>query len=464
MDKKKIAFILHKAQIAAAAVLFLLMLYNCGRYIDLRINGFSKTLSPVPEADRRVLLSAGTGTDAEQNRTFLRPVFIGVKNVVGMHGAGVDSESGKKLAESAFSYMAELFSGQSENVAFGLEKEKEKYINSLKNADNYILLGFLSDIPASCVLPCISDYGYDYTKQMYFNFRNLFILPDSDGNLYGIAVSSSLDVNILKPDGDFQFNAKELESYNNSTGFVPFEFADTPYVKPLLKNTVNVHDFRVSTAADKLGRQTDSDWILSTMQAFSLNLNLAKTFVTRDGSVLNYVDGSNELLFYQNGDVVFNSADDGVHLSEYLGYNPQSKDGYTFGQKLEAVRKLTEMLDKEITGNYADLCFYEAVYTASGDRLEIRLKYFADAVSVTEKEYDAVFAISSNSLVYASYSALCCDKLEGRDSFIPQYYADMLSGGNENSVSYAVLERKDENSDVYKAVWASKIETSAKGE
>ena len=125
MDKKKIAFILHKAQIAAAAVLFLLMLYNCGRYIDLRINGFSKTLSPVPEADRRVLLSAGTGTDAEQNRTFLRPVFIGVKNVVGMHGAGVDSESGKKLAEGAFSYMAELLGTERECcVRFGKGERK----------------------------------------------------------------------------------------------------------------------------------------------------------------------------------------------------------------------------------------------------------------------------------------------------------------------------------------------------
>ena len=186
--------------------------------------------------------------------------------------------------------------------------------------------------------------------------------------------------------------------------------------------------------------------------------------MTRDGSVLNYVDGSNELLFYQNGDVMFNSADEGVHLSEYLGYNPQSKDGYTFAQKLEAVRKLTGTIGRESTGNYADLCFSEAVYTASGDRLEIRLKYFADAVSVTEKEYDAVFVISADSLVYASYSAICCDKLEGRDSFIPQYYADMLSGGNENSVSYALLERKDENSDVYKAVWASKTEISAKGE
>ena len=464
MDKRKVAFVLHKAQIAAAALLFLLMLYNCGRYIDLRINGFSKTLDPVPEADRRVLLSGGTGIDSEHNRTFLRPVFVGVKNVVGMNGAGVDSDSGKKLTESAFAYMTELFSGQCDNVEFDSDKEREKYISSLKNADNYIILGFLSDMPASCVLPCISDYGYDFEEQMYFKFRNIFILPDSDGNLYGIAVSSSLDVNILKPNADIAFNAKELESYNNSTGFVPFEFADTPYVKPLLKNTVSVHDFRVNTATDKLGRQTDSEWILSTMRAFSLNLNLAKTFVTRDGSVLNYVDGSNELLFYQNGDVVFNSADEGVHLSEYLGFNPQSKQGYTFGQKLEAVKKLAGMIGKECIGNYADLCFSEAVYTQSGDRLEIRLKYFADNVSVTEKEYDAVFAISGNSLVYASYSALCCDKLDGRDAFIPQYYADMLSDGGKNSASYAVLERKDENSDVFKAVWASKIDSFTKGE
>lgn len=464
MDKKKIAFVLHKARIAAAALLFLFMLYNCGRYIDLRINGFSKTLNPVPEADRRVLLSGGTGIDSEQNRTFLRPIFVGVKNVVGMNGAGVDSESGKQLAESAFAYMTELFSGQCDNVEFSSEKQRKEYISSLKNADNYIILGFLSDIPASCVLPCISDYGYDFEEQMYFKFANIFILPDSDGNIYGIAVSSSLDVNILKPTSAVPFNDKELESYNNSTGFVPFEFADTPYVKPLLKSTVSVHDFRVNTAADKLGRQTDSEWILSTMQAFSLNRNLAKTFVTRDGSVLNYVDGSNELLFYQNGDVVFNSADEGIHLSEYLGFNPQSKQGYTFGQKLEAVRKLAGTIGKESTGNYADLCFYDAVYTPSGDRLEIRLKYFADAVSVTEKEYDAVFAISGNSLVYASYSALYCEKLDGRDAFIPQYYADMLSDGGESSASYAVLERKDENSDVYRAVWASKNVLSAKGE
>ena len=456
-ELKKIKFqsISEKAELIIAVVLFILMLVNCGRYIDIRINGRSNSLSPMPENDKRILLQISSGTLPAKSSDLICPIFAGFKTSVGAYAASFEEEPQTAMRNAAMTYIPKLFSGRTENVKFDSEQDRNEYIENLKNAESYILLSYFSDIPAAAFLPSVSGYAGSPSSEMYFNVQNLYILPDKNQNAVGIAVSSELDVNIIYPSENVTFNVKELEAYNSSTGFVAFEYAKDPNIIPVFSQTLKVRKYRIETALQKNGKQTDSIWIKNTLDAFGLNINLAKTFVTRDGSVINYVDGENELLFYQNGNTVFNTSGEGIELSEFLGYKNSEVGEYSFAQKISAVKNLVNLLP--IGNDAAKLCLTSVKYDYSSGFLTVGLKYFANGVVVTQNDYDASFVIGKKHLVYAMYSSLCCTAVNAYSDCMPQKYAVFLSGVEENALIYALLTPDEEaGEDIYKAIWAFK--------
>ncbi len=448
-------------EVAVTAILFVLMLITCGRYIDIRINGRTNTLSSMPQTDKRILLQIGTGNTLPNNE-LIQPVFSGVKTEVGAYAVDYSDSSRQSIRKVAYEYIPKLFSGKHETKSFKTAEERNKYIASLKSSQNYILLCFLTDVPASAVLPCLSEHSENASAGMYFNVQSIFIMPNEAGNAVGIAISSDLQINVLTPAEQIVFNAKELEAYNSSTGFVAFEFAQSNYILPQLVNTVKINDYSINTAFKKMGNNEQSPWILKTLSAFSINKNLAKTFVNRNRSVISFVDGENELVFSDNGNVQYSTTGKGISLYEYLGYNSED-DGYSFHEKITAVKKLLNSLDKSAVGDKADFCISGVYYQEANEILSLEMKYLVNGICITNDGFDAEFKIKKDNIVNAQFKAISCTRLNSFSNCMPQKYAEFLTDRqNEIVVNYALLSPKnhEENDMRYGVVWA--VGTNAK--
>ncbi len=450
--KPKLKKALEILEIAIAAFLFFAMLINCGRYIDIRINGRGRTYSRMPEEHKRVLLSVAAGTLSGDSYDIITPVFAGFKTSVGLYAADYTAESRKAIYDVYSSYIPSLFSGTSQEQAFDSEEEKLEFIEDLKNSPSYILLAFYSDIPASVFLPATKGYNDRVAQKMLFDVKYLFICPYDGEKVRAVAINSQYDINVITPKENISFNSKELEAYNSSTGFSGFEFAKDAPIMPVFNMTLEASKYSLSTTAERFGKQTDSRWILSILRAFDVNINLAKTFVTRDGSVLNYVDGENELLFYQNGAAVYNTTQEGVALSELLGYET-NEESYSFAEKIIAVKNLVGLIQSDAVGADAKLYVTDVYYTPSGNTISVLMKYFVNGICVTDSKYDASFVVGDTSLTYASFDALCCTKRDASSKLLPQKYAANLARENAD-FGYAQLLRDDENTSVNSVSWA----------
>ncbi len=447
-----------KIEIALAVIFFCTMILSCGRYIDIKINGKSSVLQRLPENEKTLLLRASQSQQWESSNPFIKPTFAGICTKESGKVSAFSLSARKVLLEDANEVIVKCFSGSYETLVFKSKQHRLEYIESLKNAPEYMLFGFMNDIPASAFLPSFAKNYEPLLVLGDFYVKYMFLVPDSEKGAYIVTVSNDLDVNVLQSNEDVQFNINDYSAYNENTDFVPFSYANNDSILPILDKTVEVNDFAVDTAAKVYGKNTDTEWVQKSLDVFNINKSLSKVYITKDNFVLDYIDDTNEMLFSDDGMVTYDGSGKGIYLEHFLGYYPELST-FSFSDKILAVKQCVNMMENSIDTGDATVGISNIYYEPDTDKLCVEVKYFAGGIVVTDAEYDGRFVISGDYLVNAEFLTLCVSALESSTYLIPQKYALSLSGKDASDV-YAALSKKDEN--VHSVMWT--FESGQNGE
>lgn len=447
-----------KIEIALAVIFFCTMILSCGRYIDIKINGKSSVLQRLPENEKTLLLRASQSQQWESSNPFIKPTFAGICTKESGKVSAFSLSARKVLLEDANEVIVKCFSGSYETLVFKSKQHRLEYIESLKNAPEYMLFGFMNDIPASAFLPSFAKNYEPLVTAGNFYVKYMFLVPDEKSGAYIVTVSEDLNVRILKSDEQVQFNINDYSAYNENTDFVPFSYAKSECIVPLIEKTVAVNDFCVDTAANVYGKSTDTQWVQKFLDVFNINKSLSKVYITKDNSVLDYIDDTNEMLFSSDGTVTYDGSEKGIYLEHFLGYYPQ-QSSFSVSDKILSVKQCVNMMEKSFDTGDASVGISKIYYEPDTDKLFVDVKYFVGGIVVTDREYDGRFVINGDYLVNAEFFALSVTALETSTYLIPQKYALSLSGEQTSGI-YAALSKKDEN--VHSAMW--KYESTQNGE
>ncbi len=441
-----------RVEIAVAAVLFFIMLICCGLYIDIRMNGRTSNLPTLSETDTRLLLSTSEFQTDEFFDDLLEPVFVGVRNNDEMLAVPYDNDQRRLLQDTLCESLNILFKGKSEFV-YCDEEHKSANVEDVKNIGQYILVSFYDDLPSDVILPCISQrVGFTSDAQSFF-FKHLFVVPDEEGNVSAIAVSSGNDIVKLLPYEKVKFNNFFDETYDIIDGGIPFVYYKEGSVSPVLSSSIECSRYEVLPYAEKYGISTDAEWLKSVFNAFSFNPNLIKSFTTGDGSEVNFVEEFRELIVNIDGSVEYKNPDgEGEGIDEFIGYLSVDSQDFTFSDVVFALKNLINTLYKG-TGRVS--CSLAGIdYIEDSDSLKIYFKYTTDGIFIFEDDFDAVFEIKNNKIVYAKMLLFNCSRLDSVSTVLPQKYASSVSQQKGNSEVFPVLGDEDDDG-IRELGWAS---------
>ncbi len=451
-----------KIEILVAALLFVSMLLVCGKYIDIKINGISSSLPDIPDKDMHILMQTSSNESVHEKHTLAEPVSVGIK----AGDARLMAHSGEArtaLMDYARSMVIRCFSGQSERLEFENEESMQKYLSQLCSDSDYLFFAFYGDIPAAAFLPALAREYESKESRMDFNVQNLFLFSDNDQNLYAVAVSSGKQVNILKPSEDVAFKPSEYNAYNDVTGFAQFEYDDENCLLPVFSKSLEQNNYLVKYTHEIYGMSVDVGWIQSTLGVFGLNKSFSKTFVTKDNSLIDFVDDTIELLFSADGSVVYNSNENGLGLYSLLGYHPTGSS-YTFSDKTLAVKRLFNELDAELCGNEANLGITNVYYDENSAKLCFEMKYFVSGIALTNNAYDAKVEINDDSITHAEFYALSCTGLEETTPSLPQKFSFFPLDAAEAVCHYRVLSPIEREDGKYSVTYATLTTANKEGE
>lgn len=423
--KNKVFGMLSKIEILIPVVLFLTMLITCGLYLNEKMNGTKPGLPPLPEKEKRLIMRSESGDNTDFDEDLIEPVFIGVKNDSVMVAAIPDDSARRSIEAVIYTPLFRLFSGESRKMEFSSDNERVSFIEEIKNDKEYMLISFYTDIPSSAFLPCIVS-GFDFENQVdVYNIRNLFFLPDSEGNLYAIALSSEKEIYTLFPDETIPFSKINVETYDISDGWSYFEFPFYGDVTAEISTSVSMCKYQINPVSVLYGKGKDAGWVNDCFEVFSVNSNLVKSFTSGDGFEVNYVDEISELIFDDNGFVEYKALDNlGINLDDFLGYVPNEGDNYTFSDKIFAIKKIVNSIDMH--NDNVSYSFSGFGQEENSNKLKVYFKLVCDGILLTDSPYDAVFEINGNNLVYAKYLSVICSKINEHYTVLPQKYADVL--------------------------------------
>ena len=449
--------ILSKIMIVLAVVLFFVMLVFCGNYINIKMNGQTSSLPELSENDLNLLLRSAASESINNYDDLIEPVFIGIKNADSKICATVNGEARKTFENLVYNQLIKLFSGTSENKTFDDNIQKYEYIESLKNSDRFVLISFFSDIPAACFLPCMSQSYQVQNSNMLFDVKHLFLLSDENRDLYGVAVSSDYDINIIYPDSPVVFNKTTVESYDIGEGYSHFEFDERFLLSPIMTSSSFVNDVEIKPSSMVYGKDVSSSFVARLFDVFNFNENLVKSFSSKNYTEMYYVDDLFELFINDNGTVEFKSNDLslGIGLDEFLGYSAANNGKYSFNDKIFAIKNLVNLLVEE--NALDDYCIVGVDYAEKNDVLSVYLKSFVNGGSVSQNVYDAVFKICGNNLVYAKYNACVLSFSQHESVCIPQKHANNLIVEKpflEQNITFVPQLKLNESDENYSFGWA----------
>lgn len=429
--KEKLSRILSKVEIVVAALLFITMLITCGMYINIKMNGKKSSLPAMSEKDKISLLRTAASENITYNDDLIEPVFVGVKKGRSMIAACPETTSRRSIENMIYEPLKSLFSGSDKSMEFSSENERQIFIDTLKNSENYMLLSFYDDIASGVFLSCIGDGYYEKDGENLFFVKNLFILPDENNKLYGVAVSSENDIQLMYPKDDIDYGKLFAETYDISDGYSYFEFDDSKGIHPMLSSSFVSGKYKISSFSSADGTDRDVQWIENLFDVFAINTSFVKDYVSKNSkeTVTNYVEEDKEISIYDDGRVVMNTTSGGIFLDEYLKYSPEGNTGYSLDDKVLAVKNLINRL----YNREDNLLMYSVVgmdYNMDTDEFALYLKYFAEGIIVTDNAYDACFRISNDSLVSAEFYALSCEKIDDYSLVLPQKYSNALLDEN----------------------------------
>ena len=443
-EKAKSAII--KIEVIVAAVLFFVMLISCGLYINIKLNGKTSNLPMLSEIDKKMLLRSSTSENVKFADDLLEPMFIGVVNGLEMKAAIPSDLVRKDVEETLLGAVEVLFSGSCYKINFDSKEDVLTYIEKKKYADSYVLVSFYTDLPSSIILPCISkNYNVGYSESVFL-FKNLFILPDNNGNLYGCAISKNNDVVELFPDQEIAFNKIFDDSYDISDGWTRFEYLNAESIVPVISASVSTHDYMVESFAAKYGKDKDTSWIQSLFDIFSINNNLVKDFTAGDGSEINFVEEFSELVVNDNGNVVYTARDmKGILLDEYLGYIADNGNDSSLSEKIYGLKRIISELGFSDGSVYYSLVGLD--YISDTDSYKIYFKYMSDGIFVFDSPYDAVFEINGDILVSAMFKVISVNRVHDSEKVLfPQKYASAVAENKAADVgAYFVMTDVDDD-------------------
>jgi len=441
-------------EILVATVLFFAMLCTCGMYIDIKINGQSSSLPPVPAGEKQILLKKGASENTVYSDDLLEPLFVGIKNADKKVCAAFDSETRKVLEDYSRPYLYDLFSGTWEKQTFPDENAKNKYINSLKERDNYILVSYFNPIPAAAFLPCLSDAVEMNGTDMTFSVKHVFITGDEEGKVSGVVLSETNDVYKLYGTSQLNFDKISAEEYDVNDGYSYFDFYGESGVIPVMTTSFVSNKLNIRTLCSVYGKNAGAGWVNNLFDMFSVNDSLVKSYSSKNDSEMIYVDDENEIIISDDGTVEYTAGGTGVSLDTYLNYPATRSEKYTFNEKIFAVKKLINSLKQ--SNDLTDYTIVGIDYEKETDSLSVYLKCFACGISVTENNYDAVFTVSGNSLVYAKYRAFVTTAIDEVFICVNQQYSNVLFDETENTQAwiYCMLLEQEEPDGNYIANWA----------
>jgi len=459
---KKQSELMNAIETAIAVLLFVSMLLVCGKYIDIKINGKSASLPDIPEKDMHILMQTSSNENAFEKHTLAEPVCVGIK-VRDTRLMAHTSLARQNLMDYARTLVTRCFSGESKKVEFESEQQMKNYLSQLCQSEDYLFFNFYGDIPAAAFLPALARDYEGKESNLDYNVQNLFLFSDNEQNLYALAVSSGKQVNILKPSENCVFNLAEYDAYNDVTGFAPFEYDNANVLLPVFSKSLEQNNYLIKYAHEIYGMDVDDWWIQNTLDVFGLNKSFSKTFVTKDNSLIDFVDDKIELLFSADGTVVYNGNEEGLEIYDLLSYQPTGSS-YTFSDKTLAIKRLFNRLDSDIAGNEANLGITNVYYDESNAKLCFEMKYFVSGIAVTNNDFDAKVEVNDDSITRAEFYAINCISLEETTPLLPQKYSFYYNDSSNAVCHYRFLKPIEDKNGKHVVSFATLATTYKEGE
>ena len=443
---QKLKIFVSRVEIAIAVVLFFFMLYACGKYIDIKINGKTSSLPPIPEYQKQILLKTGAAENKVYIDNMIEPLFIGFKDGDTAICATFDKEARASLKNIVTPMLYSLFSGTSEKIDFDDENKKKQFIKQLCEKEKYIFVSYYDDIPAGIFLPCLSSDYEISQKSMYFDVQSVFILEDENGRIYAVALSKDGNANKLIPEENILFGKISTQEYDISDGYSYFTFDDQEGIHPVFVSSFITNKYQIKTISEKFGKDESAFWIQDLFDIFSVNSNFVKSYSSKNDSEMIYVDDENELFVNDEGYVEYKANSSGVSLENYLDYSVGVTGEYSFTDKIFAIKNLVNLLNFDKSDHR--YCVVGIDYEEKEDKLKIYLKSFINGVSVSSYDYDAAFEIKGNYLVSARLYLYKCTMLDEYSVCLNQSYVNELFDESQQThgtelLYYPLLEREE---------------------
>lgn len=442
---ERIKLIISRLEIVVAVILFFVMLFSCGLYIDIKLNGKISNLPPLSENDYKMLLRSSLSDDEADADDLLEPVFLGVKDSNQMMAVCPSDEIRNSFVGLVGDVVSDLFNGTVRTLDFSGENEFRDYVDTVKSGDRFILLSFFDDLPSSVVVPCMFDSIIVDGSQKVFDFKHLFLLPDEDGNLYACALNSENTVTEMYPEQSVGFDKILGKTYDKSDGWIEFEFLTGNYPNPVYLSSLIMSSYIIEPLSTVYGKDDGQKWVKNLFDVFSLNENLVRSFTSGDKTEINYVEESGELIINDDGLIEFKASDiGGIGLEKYAVNVSDSLLISTFSDKIFGLKKIINRLFDGDYGFSFSMVGYD--YDDDIDTLKVYFKYMTDGIFLYDDPYDAVFEICDNKLVYAKFNAIMCSRLtEAQGAVIPQKFASISVKikDDSNAETYLFLQDND---------------------
>lgn len=441
--------------LAAAAVLFFAMLALCGVYLNMRTGNRTSTLPPVPASDRWILTGSGSNLQSGA-KALLSPSFIGIKAADGtMTAATFDTASRKNLQKELEAVLDPLLSGEIRTDEITREADKRAFAADLCRAERYLFCSFFGELPAASLVPAIRAGDFPELEQNFF-VRYLFLLPDEDENLYAVCLDDAYNAVFLYPRDQTPYTADQLSAYTGVRGYAAFSFVNGLPESAVYTESFDVDSVVVMPSSAFYTYDVNDEKTKALLKTLGLNIKTVKSIRSGNNAAIDFVDGACELyVSLSDGSFVFSSAEDGLMLSDFLGYYPTDGKNYTFADQILCVKYLLGTFDRILVGGDASPTLVGISLDDDGTAV-FRLKYFYNGVMLTENAADIVVHIRNNRLVRLSAVTLFCDGGSLTKPVLPQTFVLPLFENAENrSCSYHAMFENDSETNQVRLVWVA---------
>lgn len=440
--------------ICLCALLFLAMLFLAGFYFNLRVNGTASALPSVPAKDRWIL--TGSAYDEKTGmQSILSPCFMGIKYADGTQMAATYDASARQTVWQLIDTSLEaLLTGEIKRVELASNEERTAYAASLCAAERYAFYSFFGELPAASLLPALQNGNTARTSENFY-VKYVFLLPNEENFLYAVMLDASLNAVCLYPRENEPYNAESLSYLKSMKGYADFTFTDGLPHSAVFTESFDVGSVVVMPSASfydyRLGDEK-TDVLLKTL---GFNVNVTKCVSIGNGSAVNFVEDKRELYVDVRENTLDFSTEDGIHLSDFLGYYPENGRNYTFADRVLGVKYLLGSFNRLLVGGDALPSLVGVSGDASGKTV-FYLKYFYNGVLLTDAAYDIAVEMENNSVVGVSAKNLFCDSGYMTKPVVPQALTlSLFDGADEGDCAYYAMFANDPTTNQVRLVWTA---------